>query len=258
MTPLSFLTSQQASPSPGSIRPHKAIHLHFPRTALRSAARVAPPLLHSADAGSVQALAPRVKKSRKRCEERRKPLQTPLCCAHRPASASSSELHTDSRQLTSPAPPPRSSSHMSVVQGTECAVHALLWVSPISTCRWAAEIIHGIPNLTACDGSPVVVSARCPLGSTRKDLTDPVDVSLTSWCAVDLLSAKRSLSIDLASVVAVSRMQPPNASLELIAHERRASYKGTEYQQRGVTHPCLRILPAACTCSSSCRPAPIA
>jgi len=197
---------------------------------------------------------PESKNPAKRCEERRKPLQTPLCCAHRPASATSSELHTDSRQLTSPAPPPRSSSHMSVVPGTECAVHALLWVSPISTCRWAAEIIHGIPNLTACDGSPVVVSASC----SHKDLTDPVDVSLTSWCAVDLLSAKRSLSIDLASVVAVSRMQPPNASLELIAHERRASYKSTEYQQRGVTHPCLRILPAACTCSSSCRPAPIA
>lgn len=68
MTPLYYTTSQQASPSPGSIRPHKAFHLHFPRTALRSAARVAPPLLHSADAGSVQALlSPSQKSRKKRC-----------------------------------------------------------------------------------------------------------------------------------------------------------------------------------------------
>ena len=87
MTPLYYTTSQQASPSPGSIRPHKAFHLHFPRTALRSAARVAPPLLHSADAGSVQALSPRVKKSRKTLRRREETAANPLCCAHRPASA---------------------------------------------------------------------------------------------------------------------------------------------------------------------------
>ena len=81
MTPLYYTTSQQASPSPGSIRPHKAFHLHFPRTALRSAARVAPPLLHSADAGSVQALAPRVKKSRNPLRRREKTAANPpvLC-----------------------------------------------------------------------------------------------------------------------------------------------------------------------------------
>jgi hypothetical protein len=40
--PLSSPARQQASPSPGPIRSRKAIHLHFPRTALRSAARLVP------------------------------------------------------------------------------------------------------------------------------------------------------------------------------------------------------------------------
>ena len=57
-------------------------------------------------------------------------------------------------------------------------MYALLWVSPVSSCRWVAEIIHEIPNLTAWRWVPSVVSASCAVGSTRKDLTDPVDVSL--------------------------------------------------------------------------------
>jgi len=91
-------------------------------------------------------------------------------------------------------------------------------------------------------------------------LTDPVDV--TKGVPVDLLSAKRSLSIDLASAVAVSRMQPPNASFELL--RARAEGQLQRYQRTSSRSaplpPCSScslhmfvILPAGANRMNSCR-----
>lgn len=107
--------------------------------------------------------------------------------------------------------------------------------------------------MTACYGSPVV-SASCQVG-TRKDLTDPVNVSLLDWRACRF-TLRKAIAVYRSRLrcSGVANATPKNASLELIAHERRASYKGTacQYQQRrSKKHPCFRILPTACTCSSS-------
>ena len=93
--PLSSPARQQASPSPGSIRPRKAIHLHFPRTALRSAARVVPAATaqrrcrFSAGVGSPSQKIPQP------AEKTAANPPTVLTVLQVKSSASSSELHTD-------------------------------------------------------------------------------------------------------------------------------------------------------------------
>jgi hypothetical protein len=71
----------------------------------------------------------------------------------------------------------------------------------------------------------------------REDLTDRVDV-----LSIHSPQSDHLLSIDLASAVAVSRMQPPNASQAGARAE--SDVQSTEVQGSEI-HPCLRILPAA-------------
>jgi hypothetical protein len=198
MTPLHNSTSQQASPSSRLHPPSQGISPPFPtdcseicRTR-RAAATAQRRCRFSASVALPESKNPAKNAAtlRRREETAANP---PVLCSPSCKSKCSLSFTPTGRQLTSSAPPPRSSSHMSVVQGPEGVVYALLWVSPISTCRWAAEFIHGIPNLKACDGSPVVVSASCcPLGSTRQDFDRPgkrVTTVLACCCRFTLRKA---------------------------------------------------------------------